>query len=80
MYPDFEFLNPDDGVIVDDITVKSKRTGNTIVIEVNDKLEDNKEHYKTMIKFMEENAEPSGELRINAETGTLYFQTPLQLE
>lgn len=66
MYPDFEFLNPING-LNDYIFVKSKRTGKKKKIEVNDGTGDNEGHYTTMTEWMKENAEPSGELEIKQQ-------------
>lgn len=66
MYPDFEFSNPTNN-FSDYITVKSKRTGESKKIEVNDGSSDNTVHYATMIKFMKKNAEPIGELGLKQQ-------------
>jgi len=67
MYPDFIFSNPEDGPIEDLITVESKYNGRKTKIEVNDREADNTLHYEDMVKWMKENAEPSGELRLKQQ-------------
>ena len=66
-YPDFNFIDPENGMTEDFITVQSKYNGRKTKIEVNDGESDNEGHYKDMVEWMVENSEPIGELGLKQQ-------------